>query len=226
MTVTVAEMEDLTAAETRRARLIRALARSPGPLSTCELADLLAEPGPRKRLLPRDCETLRREEQAGRVRRAAGRTTCRHGRAAVIWAVTDAGLAWLDEHDQARVLAVAAAAEAVRKAEEGRRAATERVRALNDARVFFDRQTSRRERKRVAHRLRDLGCTLDEIGLVFGVSKEMIRVDLLWDPEAPPRPRKPRDRPVGKGATTSRHLDPETGKSDPTCTLKILPAWP
>ena len=55
-------------------------------------------------------------------------------------------------------------------------------------------QTPRISRKRAAHQLRELGCTLDQIGAVFHVSKERIRQDLLWDPAARRPPRKPKPR--------------------------------
>ena len=64
--------------------------------------------------------------------------------------------------------------------------ASERDRALDEARATFNRQTPRINRKRAAHQLRELGCTLDQIGAVFHVSKERIRQDLLWDPAVQP----------------------------------------
>ena len=73
--------------------------------------------------------------------------------------------------------------------------ATERDHALDEARATFNRQTPRINRKRVAHQLRELGCTLDQIGAVFHVSKERIRQDLLWDPAAQPATRKPPRKP-------------------------------
>ena len=75
-----------------------------------------------------------------------------------------------------------------------RRAAAERDQALDEARATFDLQTPRISRKRAAHQLRELGCTLDQIGAVFHVSKERIRQDLLWDPAARKPPRKPKPR--------------------------------
>jgi predicted ArsR family transcriptional regulator len=185
-TVTIPAAEHAATAETRPARLLRALARNPEPLSAPALASLLAEPGQRLRLLASYDRALRRHEQAGHVERA-GRVPKRRGRPAIIWRITPAGRGWLDEHDKALALA---AAEAQRK--------TERDHALDEARATFTRQTPRISRKRAAHQLRDLGCTLDQIGAVFHVSKERIRQDLLWDPavhpaaRTPPRMPKPR----------------------------------
>ena len=115
-------------------------------------------------------------EQAARARR--------RGRPAIIWRITTAGRRWLDEHDAAQALAAAAAAQAQRQAEQAQRTATERDHALDEARAAFNRQTPRTTRKQAAHQLRDLGCTLDQIGAVFHVSKERIRQDLLWNPAA------------------------------------------
>jgi DNA-binding PadR family transcriptional regulator len=136
---------------------------------------------------------LHRHEQAGHVERA-GRAPKGRGRPAIIWCITTAGRRWLDDHDKAPALAAAAAAAAQRKTEQAQRMATERDHALDEARATFDLQTPRISRKRAAHQLRDLGCTLDQIGAVFHVTKERIRQDLLWDPAARKPPRKPKPR--------------------------------
>ena len=192
-TVTIPAADHAATAETRPARLLRALAQNPEPLSTPALASLLAEPGRRRRLLSAYDHTLRRHEQAGHVERA-GRERKGRGRPAIIWRITTAGRGWLDDHDKAPDLAAAAAAEAQRKTEQARRAAAERDQALDEARATFTRQTPRISRKRAAHQLRELGCTLDQIGAVFHVTKERIRQDLLWDPAARTPPRKPKPR--------------------------------
>ena len=183
--VTIPAAEHAATAETRAARLLKALAQNPEPLSTPALASLLAESGQRRRLLSTYDRALHRHEQAGHVERA-GRERKGRGRPAIIWRITRAGRDWLDEHDKAPDLAAAAAAEAQRKTEQAQRTATERDHALDEARATFNRQTPRTSRKRAAHRLRDLGCTLDQIGAIFHVSKERIRQDLLWDPAVQP----------------------------------------
>ena len=180
-TVTIPAAEHAATAETRATRLLKALAQNPEPLSTPALASLLAESGQRRRLLSSYDRTLHQHEQAGHVERA-GHAPKGRGRPAIIWRITSAGRDWLDDHDKAPSLAAAAAAEAQRKTEQAQRTATERDHALDEARATFNRQTPRIGRKRAAHRLRDLGCTLDQIGAVFHVSKERIRQDLLWDP--------------------------------------------
>src|SRR5271169_6756517 len=108
-TVTIPAAEHAATAETRPARLLRALAQNPEPLSTPALASLLAEPGRRRRLLASYDHILHRHEQAGHVERA-GRVRKRRGRPATIWRITPAGRGWLDEHDKAPARAAAAAA--------------------------------------------------------------------------------------------------------------------
>ena len=185
-TVTIPAAQHAATAETRPARLLRALAQNPEPLSAPALAGLLAEPGRRRRLLSAYDRALRRHEKAGHVEQA-GRERKGRGRPAIIWRITPAGRGWLDDHDKAPALAAAAAAEA-------RRSAAERDQALDQARATFDLQTPRISRKRAAHQLRELGCTLEQIGAVFHVTKERIRQDLLWDPAARKPPRKPKPR--------------------------------
>jgi hypothetical protein len=193
-TVTIPAAEHAATAGTRFARLLKALAQNPEPLSTPALAGLLAEPGQRRRLLASYDRTLRRHEQAGHVEQA-GQATNGPGRPAIIWRITAAGRGWLDQHDKAPALAAAAAAEARRKAEQAQRTATERDHALDEARATFSLQTPRTSRKRAAQQLRELGCTLDQIGAVFHVSRERIRQDLLWDPVVRPAARKPLRKP-------------------------------
>ena len=188
-TVTIPAAQPAATTETRPVRLLKALAQNPEPLTTPALASLLAEPGRRRRLLLSSYDgALHRHEKAGHVERA-GRERKGRGRPAIIWRITTAGRRWLDEHDAAQALAAAAAAQAQRQAEQAQRTATERDHALDEARATFTRQTPRTSRKRAARRLRDLGCTLDQIGAVFHVTKERIRQDLLWDPAA----RKPQE---------------------------------
>ena len=197
-TVTIPAAQHTAPAETRPARLLRALAQHPEPLSAPALASLLAEPGRRRGLLSAYDHTLRRHEQAGHVEQA-GRERKGRGRPAIVWRITTAGRGWLDHHNHAPALAAAAAAEA-------RRAAAERDQALDEARATFDLQTPRISRKRAAHQLRDLGCTLDQIGAVFHVSKERIRQDLLWDPAAGRPRRKPKPRtPAPAPASAKRN---------------------
>jgi DNA-binding PadR family transcriptional regulator len=198
-----ATADQAATAETRPARLLRALAQNPEPLSTPALVGLLAEPGRRRRLLASYDRALRRHEHAGHVQQA-GHATNGRGRPAIIWRITTAGRGWLDEHDQAPARAAAAAAEAQRETEQVQRTATERDHALDEARATFSRQTPRAIRKRAAQQLRDLGCTLDQIGAVFHVSKERIRQDLLWDPAAPPTARKSPRKPKPPKRLTPR----------------------
>ena len=202
-TVTIPAGGHAATAETRPARLLRELAQNPEPLSALALASLLAEPGRRRRLLASYDRALHRHEQAGHVERA-GHATKGRGRPAITWRITTAGRDWLNEHDRAPALAAAAAA----ATEQAQRTATERDRALDQARATFNRQTPRISRKRVAHQLRELGCTLDQIGAIFHVSRERIRQDLLWDPAARTSPRtpKPREPLTAEGHEITREL--------------------
>ncbi len=202
-TVTIPAGGHAATAETRPARLLRELAQNPEPLSALALASLLAEPGRRRRLLASYDRALHRHEQAGHVERA-GHATKGRGRPAIIWRITTAGRDWLNEHDRAPALAAAAAA----ATEQAQRTATERDRTLDQARATFNRQTPRISRKRVAHQLRELGCTLDQIGAIFHVSRERIRQDLLWDPagRTPPRTPKPREPLTAEGHEIAREL--------------------
>ena len=169
--------------------------KKPKPLSALALADLLAEPGRRRRLLASYDRALHRHEQAGHVERA-GHATKGRGRPAIIWRITTAGRDWLNEHDRAPALAAAAAAHAQRQTEQAQRTATERDRALDQARATFNRQTPRISRKRVAHQLRELGCTLDQIGAIFHVSRgESARTSCGTRRDAHPRERRSRVNP-------------------------------
>ena len=179
-TVTIPAAKHAATAETRSAWILRALAQNPEPLSTPALASLLAEPGRRRRLLASRDHTLCQHEQAGHVERQAA-------------SVKDAAGLPLSGVSPAQVAAGSTTAtkhqssprpppEAQRKTEQAKRMAAERDEALDQGRPIFTRQTPRISRKRAAHRLRELGCTLDQIGAVFHVSKERIRQDLLWDP--------------------------------------------
>ncbi len=86
-------------AETWLARLLRALAQNPEPLSAPALASLLAEPGRRRGLLSAYDRVLRRHEQAGHVERT-GQERKGRGRPAITWRITTAGRGWLDDHDR------------------------------------------------------------------------------------------------------------------------------
>ena len=72
--VTIPAAGHTATAETRPVRLLTALAQNPEPLSTPDLASLLADPGQRRRLLASYDRTLRRHEQAGHVEQAGHAT--------------------------------------------------------------------------------------------------------------------------------------------------------
>lgn len=183
MTTVTAESTEAGGTRDRPVRILRALAQSAGPLSTPGLVDLLDEGiSTRQRALTRYGNVLRDHESAGHVRRS-GRTAGRRGLAET-WIITGAGRTWLADCEATRARRSAERAEAEWQAAEDERAAAARNAKLQQARELHDRATPRAARAQSARELRDAGCTLEEIGAVFGVSREMIRLDLLWDADA------------------------------------------
>lgn len=175
----------------------------PLSLSTPELArETAADVQPWRAALARCGGLLRYQEALGHVRQAGTVRGAYRNVPAIAWQITDDGRQWLDEREQALTV----------KAEQparNMRAEAKRAWHLKEARASYDRSAPRPVRKQVAHQLRDLGCTLDQIGLVFGMTGATIRLDLLWDPDGPPRPRKPRTLRTPKPRRRSRpHFSP------------------
>lgn len=162
--------------QTRRERIMRALAASSGPLSTPDLVRL-ADEGNHNYYwtLSWYGQLLRAFEQAGRVTRAGKTAGAWQRGPAFRWAITDEGRAWLAGIDAA-IARAEAARDAVLLAAAAKRRRAEK---LAEAAALYDRSTPRSIRVRVARELKDAGCTGPEIGAVFGVSREMIRLDLL-----------------------------------------------
>lgn len=177
--------------EGRPTRILRALDRSPDGLSTLQLAAELAEGIDRSRFLSWYGEILRRYREAGRVEEI-GRTKGGYQQCpSVIWRITDEGRKLLACIDDAPRLE----AERARANAELAEAAQRRAEALAEGARLYSRQTPRGERWNATVRLRQLGCTLEEIGQLFGVTREMIRKELLLTEE--PLPRRP-GRPAVK----------------------------
>jgi Helix-turn-helix domain len=203
MTAAAVERTEAAVAQTRPARIMRALSSSAAPLSTPDLVRLLDEGiSPNQQALTWYGQILRSYAETGRVTRY-GRTPGAWQRApAETWRITEAGRRWLAGYDAEPAKAAAAKAEAEQAATEAQRAATARTALLEQARALYGRATPRASRAQAAHKLRNAGCTLEEVGAVFGVTREMIRLDLLLDPGAAPRrPGRPPWRSVRTGPT-------------------------
>lgn len=171
-------------AVTRVIRLLKALdAAGEAGMSTPQLVDQLDEvrdPKPvRQTVLTWYGGILRHLQETGQVHRA-GRTAGGWQQSpAIVWTITPAGRQRLTDHaDAIRHAAEQAAEDRLQAAR-----ATERERALGDALEKYGPHTPRPVRRPVVQQLRDLGCTLEQIGEAFGLSREMIRLDLL-DSEA------------------------------------------
>lgn len=179
--------------ETRPVRILRALAAAPDVLSTSQIVDELAEGiEPRQKALAWYGSILRRQAQTGVVEKSGKvRSQRYHGAPTITWRITEEGeklLAYIGDAPRRR-------AEEERLTAEMAAAVQARTEALSEAARLCSRETPRADRWATALRLRSLGCTLGEIGDLFGVSPEMIRQDLLLpEPPAPARPG-PRPRP-------------------------------
>jgi hypothetical protein len=172
--------------EARPIRIMRALAEAPDGLSTPALVAELAEGmKSHQRALSQYGQILRSHARQGHVEKAgkmSGRGWQRPP--VIVWRITGEGrklLAHIDDEPARKARAVQEAIEQ----EEASRAQTS---ALAEAARLYSRNTPRSVRRPVAVRLRELGCNLEEIGQVFGVSREMIRQDCL---PFEPRPERP-----------------------------------
>lgn len=194
---------DTTGAAGRPIRILRALAERPGGLSTPELVDLFGEPiRPRQRALTRYGGILRRHLKDGRVEKEWTPGT-RPGVTAAVWRATSAARTWLDEQDRAPARAEATRVFAERRREQNRRAAVERAEALAAARSSYGRDTPPFVRVKVARDLRNLGCTLEQVGAALGVSRETIRLDLLADAPGLNAPQAERHISFGRAGSVT-----------------------
>lgn len=176
--------------EPRPLLVLRALAAK-GPLSTPDIRDALELwTDPPQRALSWLGTILRVQRQDGLVVRVGQTVGHWQQSPAVIWEITDQGLGELRRIDSIRewqqqeALRLAAAAE-------------ERRLALTAAAKIARRDMSRLHRREIALRLRNAGCTLEEIGALFGVTREMIRQDTAPDFVPPaPKVKQPRRYPA------------------------------
>jgi hypothetical protein len=163
--------------------ILRMLADAPDGLTTADLRVICSPSDTRQRAQARMGASLRYLERRGYVVRTGGERRYAAGVAkrqpSCVWRITGDGraaTAAADDDAQARAVRVA-----VQVAEAGEALATLRKQALAAAAAMAAGPVSRRQRRGVAHSLRAAGCTLQEIGDVFGVTREMIRQDLLPD---------------------------------------------
>lgn len=171
--------------ESRPVRIMRALAAAPQGRPTPALVAELGEAA-EPRALSWYGSILRSYAKKGHVEEA-GRTPGGWQRCpAVIWRLTDKGremLAYIDAEPNRQ-----AAFEQARISQEAARQL--RIAALAEAASLYSQRTPRSQRRPAAVRLRGLGCTLEEIGQIFGVTREMIRKDCLPYEPRPERAAK------------------------------------
>jgi hypothetical protein len=160
---------------TRGLEILRRLRDAcPDGMSTPQIAEALTPGGieDRQRVLTVYGGALRALQADDCVRRAGVARNGRHH--AVVWAITTEGLERLDEHMQAALAWDKKQFEHACRAE---RAAAARE-ALNAAKRAYGPGCPVAERNEVADRLLGMGCTLDEIGRVFGIGREGVRAGL------------------------------------------------
>jgi hypothetical protein len=170
--------------DTRPVLVLRALAAK-GPLSTPQIMDALElRTDPPQRALSWLGTILRKQERDGQVREAGRTAGAWQQSPAVIWKITEGGLAELRLIDSLPERRRRAAEEAAELAAQLAVASDSRHAALAQVAQADLTATPRFERRAIALRLRSLGCTLQEIGDLFGVTREMIRQDT--DPDLVP----------------------------------------
>ena len=185
--------------EPRSIRILRALADvSPQSLSTTDLFVRLGEHIPLEVAQSRYGNFLREWEKTGEVQKTGRIPGGWQSPPSTLWRITSAGVKWLRQHETALELAAKAAARVAEHDAETMRLQEAKDQIIVDARrkygKYGGKRTSAAVRRAVVPALRQAGCTLDEIGPIFGVSREQIRLDLLPAPEPSPRraPRPPR----------------------------------
>ena len=161
----------------RPARIMRLLTAHPEGLSTPQMVDALAEGiQSRQQALSWYGAILCRFEDAGRLERAGMTAGAGKRGPAVIWRLTSAGHQWLRDTSEKALLPSGQERQEQHRAEREEHAlriaaALERARSLPAA--------SRAQRAEIARELRGMGCSLAQIGSAFGLSREMVRLDLL-----------------------------------------------
>jgi len=174
-----------TPLEPRPIRILRALAdASLQTLSTPALVGRLAEGiQPNQRALSWYGRILRSHEERGLVQRAGTAAAAYNNVPSILWRITPAGRAWLRDCDMAAAQAAQWAAEQAERDAQTARIAALREEAADEATAKYGPGTPASVRRAAVPALREVGLTLERIGVIFGVSRKQIRLDLL--------PRKP-----------------------------------
>lgn len=166
--------------ETNHVKILKELAvRS--PQTSRQLSDTVGawDDKPPERGPVRVNQILITEAGYGRVRRAGVSRDAYHNTPAFLWELTCAGQEWIDSGDwrhRGRVSVVRAERSAYSRAH--RSALIEHL--DREARAHdWGPESTAAERRRAIIEMHDLGCTLQAIGDVFGVTREAIRLILV-----------------------------------------------
>lgn len=167
--------------ETNHVKILKVLAASKTPMLSRQIS---AATGAWAQLPPirgqvRTNSILLTEAGYGHVRRAGVDKQRYHNTPAYLWEITPAGREWLD-CGQWKLRGVLTA-------ERGRKVAMNSARngALlehldREARIHdWGPETSASDRRKAIREMRDLGCTLQSIADVFGITREYVRLILL-----------------------------------------------
>jgi hypothetical protein len=166
-------------ADARPIRILRALAAAgPGGVSTPALTDQLGYTVPRQSALCHNGEILRRFKDRGLVAVAGWTPGGRRKGSAAIWAITRAGRDWLRKAEARQ--ADDAAARRVKADRAGAAAWREKLLA-GMRKEGYGRNTPVAVRRQVSRDLLTRGFTLQQIGDLFGVTREAIRLTVLPD---------------------------------------------
>lgn len=157
-------------------------------ISTPQIVDVLW-PGVRdqvsersQHLLSKTRDALAIHEHHGRVRRIGYAYGTYNNARSIVWKITPMGRSWLLINAPEKVAARREANRAIAADRARRKANCERL--LEEARESFGKGTPAVTRRQVSRLLRAEGCTLQSIADIFGVTRELIRVDcknLIYD---------------------------------------------
>lgn len=165
--------------EKTRLRILRIIAERPDGAISADLTGVFGRDLPRQRAQSWVCNHLRLLARDGQIAQDGKRYQHAGNRPmpSPVWKITERGHAVIRYADDAPAREAQERAAQVALLE----AAERRARCLGEAQRRYGRNTPPETRRIAAKELRALGCTLDEIGAIFEVSREMIRKDVLRD---------------------------------------------